>query len=356
MAITFVNQQESYYSFPSDPITISVNTGSRTNGLLVVGISGQVADLASLAFSATYNSISMTGSTIRTNATSVAYAKQFVVPIGTGGTHDLVIDQTGGNTIYTMNVVISWYDGGKQTAPFDQDQGNSGATDPSVDITPTEAKELITSVYFSESNSELSVGSGESPINSASDGPNSYGGSYAIQTSAATQTIDFTGTDSQWVMSVISSKAATTESASISPSFSESPSSSGSPSFSGSASASPSAPPLISGSACWGHVTGVLESNVRTFASNWSGTGTIENTNDTERLVLNSTEYMESEVVITSTLTVTLLQNNYNPGDTITLQYRHGATEAACLAASWNTYSAPFDSLGYVQVRVESTL
>ena len=107
---------------------------------------------------------------------------------------------------------------------------------------------------------------------------------------------------------------------------------------------------------CWGHVTGVVEDNTRTFAGHWTGTGAINNAGDAETLCVNAGEYMESEVVYTSTITVELAQNVYAAGATILLRYRHGATEAACLAAAWNNYTVPFLSLGFVQVRVESTL
>lgn len=41
----------------------------------------------------------------------------------------------------------------------------------------------------------------------------------------------------------------------------------------------------------------------------------------------------------------------------VTIKYKDGATEAACLADSWHTYyTTLFTSSGYVQVRVESTL
>jgi len=103
-------------------------------------------------------------------------------------------------------------------------------------------------------------------------------------------------------------------------------------------------------------VTGVTEDNVRTFASNWTGTGAIENSGDAERLALESTEYMVSEIVDTGTATIELDYNFYSAGDTILLQYRHGSTPNACAVASWNNYTATFASLGYVQVRVESTL
>ena len=114
---------------------------------------------------------------------------------------------------------------------------------------------------------------------------------------------------------------------------------------------------LISGETVWGHDTDVAEANVRDFSGNWAGTGTIELAGDSERLRLDAGESMVSEVVDTGSVTVELLQNNYDPtGDDVDLDYRHGATEAACLAAGWNDYTVPFVSLGFVQVRVTSTL
>lgn len=111
----------------------------------------------------------------------------------------------------------------------------------------------------------------------------------------------------------------------------------------------------VQGDTCWGHHTGVTEDNARNFINTWMGTGLIENTGDTERISLASGQYMESEVVYTGAVQVNLSQNVYSAGDTAVLKYRHGASEAACLAASWNTYSSEFISDGYVQVRVENS-
>jgi hypothetical protein len=105
-------------------------------------------------------------------------------------------------------------------------------------------------------------------------------------------------------------------------------------------------------------VTNVLETNVLPFNGNWTGTGTIENpgANDNERLALEAGEYMVSEMVFTDVNTCTLLLNEYLPGDDVTLEYRDGASAAACNAADWIVYDVPFVSLGYVQIRVTSTL
>ena len=115
---------------------------------------------------------------------------------------------------------------------------------------------------------------------------------------------------------------------------------------------------LTYGDTYWGHDTGVTETNVRDFAGNWSGTGSIVSSGDDEQICLSSGQYMESEVVQTFVGgTVSIYQNKYDiTGDDVLLRYRHGNSEANCLAASWQDYTVPFASLGFVQVRVESTL
>jgi hypothetical protein len=110
------------------------------------------------------------------------------------------------------------------------------------------------------------------------------------------------------------------------------------------------------GTVVWGHVTGVTEDNVQPFAVNWTGTGSIENSGDNERLALSAGQSMTSNVVNTGARHVSLGQNVYRSGDTVTLNYRTGATEGACTSASWTAYTTPFSSLGYVQVQVVCTL
>ena len=151
----------------------------------------------------------------------------------------------------------------------------------------------------------------------------------------------------------VSPSVSPSESASLSPSASVSASESASES----ASVSPSAEAPIEGEVTWGHDTGVLETNVRDFSGNWTGTGAISGAGDAETLDLETTEFMISEVVNTSTDTVELLQNEYDPtGDDVDMDYRHGNSKENCEGAGWNDYSVPFVSLGYVQIRMTSTL
>ena len=112
---------------------------------------------------------------------------------------------------------------------------------------------------------------------------------------------------------------------------------------------------MPAGSICWGHVTGVTQDNVHTFTGNWTGTGSAGGAEDLETMCVTSPQYMESEVVYTDTFVVRISQNTYRSGDTVKIQYRHGATEADCLSASWNDYVSQFISLGYIQLRMEET-
>lgn len=99
----------------------------------------------------------------------------------------------------------------------------------------------------------------------------------------------------------------------------------------------------------------MLETTVRDFQNNWTGTGTIENAGvaDTERLALTAGQNMVSETVYTGATTTSVLTNVYAAGDSVTVSYRHGASQADCEAADWVPYTVPFVSLGYVQVKVE---
>jgi len=110
---------------------------------------------------------------------------------------------------------------------------------------------------------------------------------------------------------------------------------------------------IISGSTCWGHDTGVTEDNTRDFSGNWTGTGTISLSGDSEIITLNPGEYMESEVIqISGQIQVNL--NSYAPedasGPAATVEYKTGS-DAGSLG-SYQTYSAPFTSDGYVQIKV----
>lgn len=156
-----------------------------------------------------------------------------------------------------------------------------------------------------------------------------------------------------------SSSASPSISPSSSASPSISPSSSQSPSISPSSSTSPSEEALTEGTVVWGQEsdwTGTYD-NVLTFDGNWSGTGAIMGLSDAEFIQLQSGEYMISNVVNTGLESIRLKQNQFiQGGNDVQIQWRTGASKAACESASWTTYTDKFDSEGFVQVRLNATI
>lgn len=111
------------------------------------------------------------------------------------------------------------------------------------------------------------------------------------------------------------------------------------------------------GTVCWGHDTGVVEENTKDYTGNWTGTGAISGAGDPELIGLQTGEYMESQdwylgpCIFNS---ARLRQNVYDPtGDDVTLKYKTAATLAALPGTGWSAYTGPFQSLGWVKIRIE---
>ena len=111
---------------------------------------------------------------------------------------------------------------------------------------------------------------------------------------------------------------------------------------------------VIVGTVCFGHIAGAEETNTKTFTGNGSGTATISGSGDSEKLAFQSGQYWNFTTVNTNgERTVTITIGKYTAADTVTIKYRTGATQVACEAASFSTYSAPVASLGFIQARLE---
>lgn len=208
MAITYVGSAEdTYYSATQiGSRTIGVDIGTRTNGLLVVGVSSfrsdaNTPDVSSITWDGT--SLAKADDVLYSSGNSRYLAELWYLAAPANGSKNLVITFAATN-VQVLHVTISWYDGAHQTQNEvkNTNANGSGTTDPSVDITPTVDGCVIVSQYMSEANDVLSVGSGETLLQDHDFGPQVAGSSYVIQTTAGTQTVDFTGTDSNWAMAV----------------------------------------------------------------------------------------------------------------------------------------------------------
>lgn len=272
-----------------------------------------------------------------------------VVPDGTRSGDWIKIGKNWINltTGQSMPVIAGGKAGGSASLSPSSSPSSSASKSASKSASASESKSA------SRSESASSSASGSKSLSPSSSGSGSGSASESASGSlsgSASQSRSSSASESASVSKSESASQSASESASgsqsLSPSASESSSESSSP--------SPSSGPIIQGSVCWGHVTGVVEDNVRTFATNWTGTGSVSGVGDAEIVSLDSGEFMISEVVETGNRHVELDQNHYDPsGDNAVLKYRTGISQAACEAASWTDYTAPFLSDGFVQVRLE---
>jgi len=205
--ITYVNKQLDTGTTGNGPETFSLNIGTRTNGGLVVGFTGAASTAAfSSEPTATYNGVSMTrypASGALFHSGGYYFTVLFYLENPTDGTNDLVIDWEvdSGGYLFAWTVISTWFDNIKQTNPLDQSNNGQGSTDPTVSVTPTEDGELVIGSLTSVPNK--TVGSGETLLYMYNLGGWYGGGSYAIQTTATTQNVDWTGTDGVWAETVI---------------------------------------------------------------------------------------------------------------------------------------------------------
>lgn len=255
------------------------------------------------------------------------------------------IDTGTRGTVYLDQLVAR--DDNTEIGEYEEEESNSASPSSSASGSPS------SSASSSPSNTPSA-----SPSNSPSEGTPSGSPSEGTPSGSPSEssTVSNSASPSNTPSGSASGSPSNTPSASASntPSSSPSGSASNTPSASPSGSVSESPSLGAAGSICWGHDTGVTEDTVSNFQYNWFGTGTIENAGvaDTERIALFSGEYMMSEIVDTGAVDVQLDYNHYAAGDTITLEYRTGATAAATTGAAWQSYVAPFASSGFVQIKI----
>lgn len=170
--------------------------GTPTNGLLVVKLTYVATqDLSNLVIK--WNGVELTQAVWDENGSMNVSGAIFYMMNPSSGSNTLEVnaDISASGGAYYGSIHVSWWNGVHQSAAKDQDATATGSGDPSVDITPTENNELCVCIFLSAQNNVLSVGSGETLLDDHDYGGWVTGSSYAIQSTAGTQTMDWSGTD-----------------------------------------------------------------------------------------------------------------------------------------------------------------
>ena len=111
----------------------------------------------------------------------------------------------------------------------------------------------------------------------------------------------------------------------------------------------------VTGTICWGHVTSVAEDNTKVFTGNWTGTGSISGSGDSEVMNFDSAEYEESETWNIGSGRVQLTIDKYGTGSgSPIVKYKQGDSSVNCEADTWHTYTVPFLCTGWIKIRVEA--
>jgi hypothetical protein len=196
MAYSYVSYNFVNHGDTDDP-SWAFDIGTRTNGFLALVII-QYQDF-------------VTGVTWDGTAMSLA-SKQGDTPDYYGYIYYLENPSDGSNTMalahsgdsLSCKTIAAWFDGGKQTSPLHiGSTGDFGLTGhPTVNITPTENNTLIIGGERNEENVTPTAGSGETEIYGYYIAGKGGGASYAIQTTAASQDVDWDNPaeDNHWLV------------------------------------------------------------------------------------------------------------------------------------------------------------
>ena len=137
----------------------------------------------------TYNGVSLTYITSVSNGSIRAEIWHLESPAS--GSNTLTVTMAATGAYYTTVHAAAW-SGTETTSSLDQkNEATGNSTTPSVSVTPTTNNQLVVGAVIHEDNVALTTGSGETAILNIDDGNWVTSSSYAVQTTATTQDVNW---------------------------------------------------------------------------------------------------------------------------------------------------------------------
>lgn len=188
---------------------LTVNAGTGSNRLLVA-IVIQRGTLRTIS-SVTYNSVALTLAASQQITGQQEKVSLYYLVNPTSSSNTLNVSFSGGTQNQT-ELMACVFEGVLQSNPLDQSptaEGNDAA--PTVNITPSTNNQLIVGGVLHEDIDALTVGAGETSLWDTDQGAWVTSASYAVQTTATTQAINWTASGSDvWAVAAASFKEAVT--------------------------------------------------------------------------------------------------------------------------------------------------
>lgn len=197
MAIAFVSSARQTGSTVSS-FTMTVDVGTGSNRLLVVFLMTRSATLYNVS-SMTYNSVAMSQAALSDNTVPANKLRSEVWYLANPSSGSNTLSVTWSSAPSQYECQAAWFTGVDQTSPLDDTDAASGDSNtPAVSLTPTVDNCLLAGGVIHEAAAALGSGSGETTIYNNDNGAWVTSSEYAIQTTAATQSVDWTGGSDYW--------------------------------------------------------------------------------------------------------------------------------------------------------------
>lgn len=212
--IAFVGSTEQNDSTNSATLTMTFDIGTRTDGLLVVpytfminstggAITVTSGDWNGDAVAKTAETTNVAASAERKYTTGIVY-----ICAPDNGSNTLTLNLSGTASIGMQRSIFpAWFDNAACPSVVDDTDSGTGTTDPSLTLTSTEADTMGVAIYSSDNNDPLASDQGTEYQN------HDYGGQvtgakHIAIAGAGDQTLSWSGTDADYIISAANFKSA----------------------------------------------------------------------------------------------------------------------------------------------------
>jgi len=198
VAIAFVSSTRQTGSLVTS-FTMTIDVGTGTNRLLVVFLFQRGSPTLRDVSAITYNGVALSLAASIDNVDPGSDLRSQIYYLANPSAGSNTLSVTYAAQVGQYECKAAWFTGVAQTSPLDDTDAATGSSNaPACSLTPTANNCLLVGGVIHEAVNALTTGSGENTIDNTDHGAWVTSASYAIQTTAATQSIDWSAPASDY--------------------------------------------------------------------------------------------------------------------------------------------------------------